>query len=492
MPQGLGNFVKRQDQNNGIALPPTIDLTRRKQIAKGIKVKPTSGSRAPAQVQATSDHHSAHTYVQPSSGYEQGGGGLFDESTLDDSEDTSKDLDLVNVHGYQPIESPRSVWNLQSRARVEQTPESQFSDDTDGEGGYGNVTNLEGIEDDPDDKGGRRKGFQHASGAGSTRNLTLETLQEEALRLRDSQVYADAQKAYNSKLNLNSLPHIHPGISGRFTPAASLTSDIRQYHTEVDGMTGSPQTPHPQLNDGLLADDLASSDSDDHPHQGVSQHRRLEYGGHIRDVRQNNAKEERNSNGEKQAGDKFNGSKSESNSGGSRQSSPTQSTPRGNEPRKKQTPTSNQHNKRKIVDVELDYEVDILSTMKYSELKDQPFDSNPKPLPSVIPESLTGPEMSLERRLEYFRSQERTHQASFFAHMPMDQWEESGDWFLDRFGDIMAKLKGARQAKRDVSKVFEEELAVREEAVRAKSAGIQEILKQMRAGGEGVLRGRAP
>lgn len=488
MPQGLDRFVKGQRQSNSTAFPTTVDLARRAQIAEEVKFKPSSVWKPPGQFQAAPDHRTAHLNVQQSRTHEGNAEGLFAESELPDSEGTTRDFS-----GYQSTETSQDERNFQDGNGVGHARRPGYTDDYEEDmEGSNSVSNPEIIEDDPDEEDGQFPGFQLPIGTGPMRKPTFEIIQQHVRQFKQSQDYAKAQKNYYHGRSLNTVLDIHPGISGRFTPATNLADDVAQSPTKPDSMTLARHESRPQRNDEGFSDDIASSDSDNRLRQNGFQHGDVEYGSQFDHVPINDAVKEQNSDGRQKAGDRFNGSELESHFEGSGQSSPLERTPRGNGQLNKPNPTSSQCSKRKNTGMELDYEVDLLSSMKYSELKDQPFDSNPRPLQLVVPENLRNPEASLEDRLEYFKGQEPDHQAMLFAQMPLDQWEQSGDWFLDHFSDIMSKLKDARRTKRDVSKAFEVELADREKAVRDRSEGIQEVMRQMRAGGECVLRGRAP
>jgi hypothetical protein len=485
MPSGVASFVRGQGQDNNSDSPTEKELARRRDLALNAKIQPRSSYKTPTQSRAVPDRRTAppaHTYAQPSRGYKQDGEDLFAGSELEDSDDTTRDLGLSNMRGYQAMLSPLGKQNFGSGNGMDQASEPRYPDE------FGD--NTDGAEHDPDEEDDQFDGFRFPNGTAPVSNSTLEALQEKALRYRDSENFSKAQKLHNSKFCSSHLPPVQPGISGRFTPANALAADIRRHPT---GLGGIAEAHHLQRNDQAALDDLASNGSDDHIHPDNLQQEGQGHVNQLERITRNGVDIEHDSSGREQAGDRFSASELDSAySGGSSQPSPSQHTPRANGQSNKQTPTSSQAGKRKKADLELDYDTNTLSSMNYSEIKDQPFDSNPKAPPSVIPEFLSGPEASLEDHLEHFRGSEPEDQISFFAQMPLDQWEQSGDWFLGRFGDIMSKLKDARRAKRDISKAFEEELAGREQAVRANAEGIQEVFRQMRAGGEGVLKGRTP
>jgi hypothetical protein len=149
-------------------------------------------------------------------------------------------------------------------------------------------------------------------------------------------------------------------------------------------------------------------------------------------------------------------------------------------------PTTPRGNKRTAV--ELDYDEGTLSNMKYAEIKDLPFDENPKASVSVILENFTGPDKSFKAIIEHFETVDKNLQTQYFAQMSLKEWEDAGDWFLERFGNVISKLKDVRHKKRTISSKYEDELASREEAVQREVKDINEVMEQMRQGGQGVLQ----
>jgi hypothetical protein len=81
-------------------------------------------------------------------------------------------------------------------------------------------------------------------------------------------------------------------------------------------------------------------------------------------------------------------------------------------------------------------------------------------------------------------------QEEFFRSLSTKQWEEAGDLFVGRMGEILIELKKARQEKRRIAEKFEAEIEEKEAAIRGKFDNIEEKLNQMRQGGEGVLKGK--
>ena len=134
--------------------------------------------------------------------------------------------------------------------------------------------------------------------------------------------------------------------------------------------------------------------------------------------------------------------------------------------------------------VSLDYDDVALSLMTFADLQGQSFDADPTRI------GLSGQvssETTLEDKLEQHRNQGEEEQRELFGKMPVEDWEASGDWFIEQFADLMRRFKEARQSKRRVISTFEKEAASREEAVRHRSEGIDRKLAKMKQDGQKVV-----
>ncbi|KAI0852993.1 extracellular mutant protein 11-domain-containing protein [Daldinia vernicosa] len=137
---------------------------------------------------------------------------------------------------------------------------------------------------------------------------------------------------------------------------------------------------------------------------------------------------------------------------------------------------------------ELDYDDGALAAMDYSELKDEVFDFDPA---QAEAQSAIGPPRgTLPEKLDHFFDKDQESQMEFFSKMPVKDWEISGDWFLERFGEVMQRFREARQAKRTVIQDFENEIADRDEAVRSKIRTIDSTLAELKNEGEGMMNGK--
>ncbi|KAI0489891.1 extracellular mutant protein 11-domain-containing protein [Xylaria cf. heliscus] len=134
---------------------------------------------------------------------------------------------------------------------------------------------------------------------------------------------------------------------------------------------------------------------------------------------------------------------------------------------------------------ELDYDDGALAAMDYAALREEAFDFDPAQ--AEARSVFEPPRGTLPEKLEHFFTKDKVNQTNFFTKMPVQDWEDSGDWFLERFGEIMTRFKEARKEKRDIVNAFENEIAEREEAVRNKIHGIGQTLAELKTEGEGMM-----
>ena len=124
--------------------------------------------------------------------------------------------------------------------------------------------------------------------------------------------------------------------------------------------------------------------------------------------------------------------------------------------------------------------------MSYGQLRNESFDTNPRARPSVpSKEDLQKP---LVERLELVQQNpDAVQQSEFFQSLPTTEWEDAGDWFLDRFQDIIRRTKEARQKKRKLAQEFEAEVEKRHEHVSKRQHQVQQAMEKMKSQGEGLV-----
>lgn len=135
----------------------------------------------------------------------------------------------------------------------------------------------------------------------------------------------------------------------------------------------------------------------------------------------------------------------------------------------------------------LDHELHALLQMDYQDVRDQDFDAGPNDDESSLP-SIEATE-SLIDKLAAAAADDANGQTAFFASLPIDQWEEAGEWFLDQFAEIVGKLKSARQEKRKAAHQFEDEIERRHDAIGKKRKLTEAALEDMKINGSKVLQG---
>lgn len=134
-----------------------------------------------------------------------------------------------------------------------------------------------------------------------------------------------------------------------------------------------------------------------------------------------------------------------------------------------------------------DYDEEALRKMNFTELQNEPFDHDPTR--QVIRSPAKPPADNLDDRLEFYRSKDEDAQVRLFTEMSVREWDDSGDWFLERFGNIITRMKEARQAKRKIVEQYETEISEREEEVRRKKETIDRKLSKLKHDSSAMLNG---
>jgi hypothetical protein len=136
---------------------------------------------------------------------------------------------------------------------------------------------------------------------------------------------------------------------------------------------------------------------------------------------------------------------------------------------------------------QLDYDPPELFTKDYQSLKAELFDQHPNAQPFAIPGM---PDTAtLADKMMSIAGAEPSMQGEFFASLNIDEWEEAGDWFLERFGDTIKALKNVRREKRKAARALEDEIEQRETHVSKKRHLTNVAMSGMKSSGAAVLHG---
>ena len=103
-----------------------------------------------------------------------------------------------------------------------------------------------------------------------------------------------------------------------------------------------------------------------------------------------------------------------------------------------------------------------------------------------------GTARALIEELEHVERLDKNEKQNLIASLTPAQWEEAGDWFLDRFSDIVGKMKDARKERKKLANDFSREMLKRHQKVQAKKRSIDDALADMGKSGANVLRASTP
>ncbi|KAF8855277.1 hypothetical protein BDZ45DRAFT_507997 [Acephala macrosclerotiorum] len=131
-----------------------------------------------------------------------------------------------------------------------------------------------------------------------------------------------------------------------------------------------------------------------------------------------------------------------------------------------------------------------LLKMSYAQLEKEPWEKADESKSFQLSKPLKPTSLLKDKMEHYVAEEEQDAQVAFFKQMSNTEWEEGGDWFVDQFADLMKKIKIKRVEKRAVTNKYEEEINSREKLVRGKSDNLDREFRDMRVGGEGILRGK--
>ncbi|KAF1361160.1 hypothetical protein EJ07DRAFT_164734 [Lizonia empirigonia] len=133
-----------------------------------------------------------------------------------------------------------------------------------------------------------------------------------------------------------------------------------------------------------------------------------------------------------------------------------------------------------------DYDSDVLMQMDYEQLRHEDFDKNPRASKPNLPEDML--EKPLDERLQFVHKKfDSAAQSEFFNALPTNEWEDAGDWFLDRFSEIIKNTKAARQEKRKRAQEIEQKIEKRHKHVAKKQRLVEDAMAKMKAQGEELV-----
>ena len=80
---------------------------------------------------------------------------------------------------------------------------------------------------------------------------------------------------------------------------------------------------------------------------------------------------------------------------------------------------------------------------------------------------------------------------AFFSALDITQSERCGDFFIERFVEVMAKYNAVRRQRRDIATALELDITGREIHVGKRREVVDRTLNELRKAGKGVVRGKS-
>lgn len=125
--------------------------------------------------------------------------------------------------------------------------------------------------------------------------------------------------------------------------------------------------------------------------------------------------------------------------------------------------------------------------------REEPFEQNLEDGPTNNLQTIAETEIS-KTLLELYDTRGNTdahsQREAFFSALDITQSERCGDYFIERFVDIVAKYNAVRRQRRDMATALEVEIAGREAHVGTRREVVDRNLNELRQAGKGVVRGK--
>jgi len=139
--------------------------------------------------------------------------------------------------------------------------------------------------------------------------------------------------------------------------------------------------------------------------------------------------------------------------------------------------------------LDLDFGREKLKSMDFKSLLKESFD---QPAPAPAESSTNDDNVALSQRLTAAVTLAPDQQEQFLALLPLQQWQESGQWFQEQFAVINERMVKSRNKRRKIAQDFEAEAAARHDAVVIETETYGEALKGMMQSGQVVLQQGTP
>lgn len=123
--------------------------------------------------------------------------------------------------------------------------------------------------------------------------------------------------------------------------------------------------------------------------------------------------------------------------------------------------------------------------MSFRTLKDQSFDCDPTRPAVELPEAVAS--SGLGEKLDHVRclrsnghATDIGSQTKFFESLSINEWEEAGDWIIEKLGENLKNLQKHRREMREETKKYEDEVEKRFTLIADTQETVKGVLDGMR------------
>lgn len=143
--------------------------------------------------------------------------------------------------------------------------------------------------------------------------------------------------------------------------------------------------------------------------------------------------------------------------------------------------------KRPYSDDLLDFDINALRSMKYSDLENDPFTHDPRAVPPKPVHDENGVPLALPGKLSNMSRMREGDIKVMFESLTDEERELTGSWFLGELNVMMEQLTDLRVQRRKISMDFEADIKRRLAAVEKKENELDEELRGLKKGGTQLI-----
>lgn len=160
------------------------------------------------------------------------------------------------------------------------------------------------------------------------------------------------------------------------------------------------------------------------------------------------------------------------------------------------TANSQHHSERTIQSLpqkrpapDTDHPQEALRSMKYEDLATESFDHDPSAQTTSLD---VLHKLPLPQRLSHMLCQQSQEQGQFLASLPLQQWQESGEWFKEEIAKLNERMMESRNKRREISRRYENDVEQRYNEVMKERSIYEKALHGMAFSGQTVITEGTP